>query len=133
MFIPSFFVDCCQGLIGNQTSWNNVIAEKKRLRINDEVILSEEFTADEMLDIQYKMGNMFEFLLNRKNYHHSPTSRLLILEARHANASLIMKLKNRSAGKIIYIYKSGNLRVEFNIDNKTEYFTISPLIITPMT
>ena len=94
MCIPSLCVDYCQGMIGNQTSWNSIIADKKLLRVNDEIILIDEFTADEMLNIQYKMGNMFEYLLNRKNYHHSATFPLLVGNARNINASLVVKHKN---------------------------------------
>jgi len=55
MCIPSLCIDYCQGMTNNQISWNSIIAEKKLLRVNDEIILSDEFTADEMLSIQYKM------------------------------------------------------------------------------
>ena len=138
MCIPSLCVDYCQGMIGNQTSWNSIIADKKLLRVNDEIILSDEFTADEMLSIQYKMGNMFEYLLNRKNYHHSATFPLLVGNARNINASLVVKHKKRVTGKIIHIYRSGNVRIEFNSDDdeKDKFFTgnikivtVSPLII----
>jgi hypothetical protein len=105
MYLPSFFVDYCQGLIGNQISWNNVITEKKLFHVNDEVILSDEFTADEMLDIQYKMGNMFEYLLNRKNYHHPASYSLVLAKESIQNKSLVLKHKKRLTGKIKYIYK----------------------------
>jgi len=81
---------------------------------------------------------MFEYLLNRKNYHHSATFPLLVGNARKINASLVVKHKKRITGKIIYIYRSGNVRIEFDSDddekdklftNNIKIFTVSPLII----
>jgi hypothetical protein len=47
--IPGLFLDCCQSAIGNETSQNMIIFEKKLLKVNDEIVISNEFTTDELL------------------------------------------------------------------------------------
>ena len=135
MYIPSFCIDSCQLRNGNQTSWNKLIVDKKLLRINDEIILSTEFTPDEMLEIQYKMGNLYDYLFNRKKYHHPASTGLLLNDARNINLSLVNKHKNQRTARIVYIYKSGNVLLEFSKDDdksvagNIKIVTVSPLII----
>lgn len=50
--IPGCFIDCCQEAVDNSTSLNMIMIENKLLHVNDEIIISKDFNADELFDIQ---------------------------------------------------------------------------------
>jgi len=115
-FVPSLLADCCQGAIGNTTSLNMLMLEKKILRVNDEVIISNELTVDEVFGIQYKRGSLGQFLLNRKHYHHQASSNLIDPESRVANEKIHMFQTAGTKGRIVSIVDGGNIDVEFTIN-----------------
>jgi len=131
-FIPSLFVDCCQGLIGNTKSHNMLIVEKKMLRINDEVVISDEFNIAEIIDIQYRRGSLGQFLFNRNHYHHQPSGNLIDPESRAINTLIQQYQSSRLKGTIVRFGDGGNVDVEFKpieLEGKGKIIRLSPLIV----
>jgi hypothetical protein len=120
--IPSFFVDCCQAAINNDTSLNMIMLEKKLLHVNDEVIISNEFTAEELFEIQYRRGSLFKFLFDREHYHHQVSSNLIDPESRAANEKIHLHYSAGTKGKIVEITLKGNVHVEFESRYYHQYY-----------
>lgn len=112
-FLPSLFVDCCQASIGNTISHNMMMVEKKMLHINDDVVISNEFTISEIIDIQYRRGSLGQFLFNRNHYHHQPADNLVSPESREMNKKIETFHSSQLKGTIVAIVDGGNVDVEF--------------------
>lgn len=137
-FIPSLMVDCCQSAIGNTTSQNMLILEKKMLKVNDEVIISNDFNVDEIFDVQYRRGTLGQFLLNRTHYHHQPSGNLIDRQSRKSNETLYRFQRSGTKGRIVSIVDGGNISVELteSKDNdvpNTKVYRLSPLIVDRVT
>ena len=83
--IPRCFIDCCQEAVDNSTSLNMIMIENKLLHVNDEIILSKDFNADELFDIQYKRGSWWQFFTDRRHYVHQASQNLIDFKVRKSN------------------------------------------------
>ena len=134
--IPGCFIDCCQEAVDNSTSLNMIMIENKLLHVNDEIILSKDFNADELFDMQYKRGSWWQFFTDRRHYVHQASQNLIDFKVRKSNEKLHMFHMTSVKGKIVNITLSGNLHVEFDHSNEVkssgdskEFHVISPLVV----
>ena len=128
-FVPAMFLDICQSCNQNVESHNMAMLETKLLNAGNEVVISDEFNIDQILEIQYRKGTLAQFVFNRKYYHHPPQGNLVDNDARRKNGKIESFHSSQLKGKIIDFIDGGNVKVRFLVDDLQYDIAVSPLII----